>query len=874
MAKDENKGEQKNSLLQLEPKRLFLFTATIYFLCQILLLFVNYQTNVNQTFYTVSFAFISLALICLYISMTDEKMSLNLIHLILICTVISPLIISSLVKVSSNVNLLTLDFILILLLGLHSNGLTNRSFLLYNILGVFSLAFPIIFSIEYMEGLQSVSAISQLVFAIFFAFMLLIIHILIQKNLKYYSWEGNPLVHKIELIVKAFSIVSSKNKNIKDTVNLVISEVIPMLDLEECKIYLHDADKNTYVKAASFSKSSPNSQHTDPEELLPGEGIVGSVAQSGITEIIPNTSMDKRYITGSKNGMSEICVPIIHENRVLGIIDSEHSKKGFFNQTHKYIINLIANLIASRLVYLENINKIKSQDSLELEAKHLQELDQIKSQFISNVSHDLKTPLTLILGPALNLMNGESEKPKEDASVIYKNAKDLKKILDQLIELNNSNFIGQHIKIVETDIVELIQQWTNKYKQWASKKQIHLSLHGPEYLELSFDETKLHSIVSNLVDNAIKYTPSNGEVRIEYMLHDETFQLIVEDSGIGIKDSQKEKIFERFYRIGSADAKGTGIGLSIVREYVEQMGGKIEVKTSELGGTRFCINFNIKFLKGDVPSSAGTIKSSEPLPKSDVKPQVMIVEDHDDLRNFLVSSLNKKYECIPAMNGKIAFELAKKNAPDLIITDLMMPEMSGEELAGSIRDTDHLSHIPILVLSAKSRTLDKVELYKIGADNYLQKPFDMEELQVIVSNLLEQRKRLREAFKSEVFESQEQPIEVNEYLEDSFMIDLVEVLEKNLSNSAFSIVDLCQELSVGRNQLQKKVKAMTNMTPVEFVRSFRIKKAYTLLKQGELTVSEVAYKVGFNNLSYFTRMFKKQFGVLPSSISSKYEIQT
>jgi YesN/AraC family two-component response regulator len=226
------------------------------------------------------------------------------------------------------------------------------------------------------------------------------------------------------------------------------------------------------------------------------------------------------------------------------------------------------------------------------------------------------------------------------------------------------------------------------------------------------------------------------------------------------------------------------------------------------------------------------------------------------------------------MNGNIGFELAKKNIPDLIITDLMMPEMTGEDLTKNIRATDHLSHIPILVLSAKSRTLDKIELYKIGADNYLQKPFDMEELQVIVSNLLEQRRKLRETFKAAVFESKEDSVDVADFLEDSFMMDLAETLEQHLGNSNFTIVELCQELSVGRNQLQKKVKALTNMTPVEFVRSFRIKHAYELLKDGKHSVSEVAYKVGFNNLSYFTRMFKKQFGVLPSSILNKYEIQT
>lgn len=874
MAKDENKGEQKNSLLQLEPKRLFLFTATIYFLSQTLLLFVNYQTNVNQTFYTVSFAFISLAFICLYICITNEKMSKYLIHLVLISTVISPLIISSLVKVSSNVNLLTLDFILILLLGLHANSLTNRSYLFYNALGVFSLAFPIVFSIQSIEASNSVSAITQLIFAIFFASAILGIHILIQKNLKYYAWEGNPLVKKIELIVHAFSKISSKNKNIPDTLNLLISEVIPMLDLEECKIYLNDPERETFVKSASFSIYSPDTTILAPEELALGQGIIGVVAQSGKTEIIPDTNQDSRHIKGSMEGQSEICVPIMYENRVLGVIDSEHSKTDFFTQTHNYIFSLIATLLASRIVYLENLNKIKSQEHLELEAKHLQELDQIKSQFISNVSHDLKTPLTLILGPALNLMIGASDQPKKDAGIIYQNAKDLKKILNQLLELNSSDFTGQQIKIIETDIVPLMNQWTNKYNEWASEKQIELKLIGPKSLKLSFDETKLHSIVSNLIENAIKYTPDAGQVKIMYLLDGEHFILSVDDSGIGIEDKQKEKIFERFYRIGAADAKGTGIGLSIVRDHIEQLGGKIEVKASELGGTKFCIRFNISYLSGDIPTSIDLAKPIESLAKNPEKAQILIVEDHDDLRNFLVGSLNKKYDCIPAMNGNIGFELAKKNIPDLIITDLMMPEMTGEDLTKNIRATDHLSHIPILVLSAKSRTLDKIELYKIGADNYLQKPFDMEELQVIVSNLLEQRRKLRETFKAAVFESKEDSVDVADFLEDSFMMDLAETLEQHLGNSNFTIVELCQELSIGRNQLQKKVKALTNMTPVEFVRSFRIKHAFELLKDGKHSVSEVAYKVGFNNLSYFTRMFKKQFGVLPSSILNKYEIQT
>ena len=466
--------------------------------------------------------------------------------------------------------------------------------------------------------------------------------------------------------------------------------------------------------------------------------------------------------------------------------------------------------------------------------------------------------------------NAKSTSDQEGANIIYKNAKDLQKILDQLIELNNSNFKASQYKLMEEDITPYMNNWLSKYNTWAREKEIELKIDGPRELRTVFDESKFQSIVSNLVDNAIKYTPQKGIVSIHYKMAGEIFSLSVEDSGIGINSKFRDKVFERFFRIGDADAQGTGIGLSIVREYVDQMGGEIQLSESSLGGCKFTFSVNISYLKGEIPKNRLTASSIHPILKPS-KPQILIVEDHDDLRNFLVTSLNKNYDCIPAMNGNIGYELAKKNSPDLIITDLMMPEMTGEELAQKIRNSEYLSHIPILVLSAKSRTLDKIELYKIGADNYLQKPFEIEELRVIVDNLLEQRKRLRESFRSNVFESTDTDLEINEYLEDSFMIELCEIIDENLSDSKFTMVALCKEMRVGRNQLQKKVKALTNMTPVEFVRSYRIKKAMEILQKGELTVSETAYKVGFNHLSYFTKMFKKQFGVLPSNVSDAQE---
>ena len=862
---------KESELHRIEPNRLFELTATVFFILQALVLFINYRWNVHEGFYMFSFALITVALICLYIILTTDQRKELILHVVLTGIVITLLGIQSYVQASPNISLLTLDFLLILLLGLHSNAISNKWYFIYNLLGVFSLTYPYIFEVEQFGGLYSTFALTEIIFAVGTAFVLLLVHRIIQKHLKYYSWEDNPLKNKIGIILDVFTIIHSENKNLEDTLDQVISELIPYLDLEECNIFLMNPDQKTLRKATFFSRKSPSEETICPNQIDLGKGIIGHVAQSGIPELIPDVRLDIRYIKGSYPGKNEICVPILYEGQVLGVLDSEHSQVGFFNQTHLYIFDLIANLLASRIMYIEHQEKIKLQNQLEIESKHLQELDRIKTEFISNISHDLKTPLTLILGPAKTLDQHPDTAISNIGKVIYKNVKGLQKILEQLLELNQSGFIGDDMHLEEYDFAELLKKWIIKYQNWAKTEDIKLQVDGPTNLCLTFDEGKMFSIISNLLDNALKYTPKGGHISISYDLKEDFFWLSVDDSGVGISEEEKTKIFERFYRIGHADATGTGKGLSIVKTYVEQMDGEIAVHDSELGGCQFTIRLNTSYLKGQVPQYYPKAKYDAPPIKSEI-PLVMVVEDHDDLRDFLVQVLRKNYEVIPAWNGKEALEIAKKNAPDLIITDLMMPIMSGEEFTQQIKQIDYLSHIPILVLSAKSRTLDKIELYKIGADNYLQKPFDMEELQVIVDNLLKQRKRLRESFKAQVFESQESSFDANEFFEDHFMQELVEILEEQLNNPKLSIVDLCQAMRVGRNQLQKKVKALTNMTPVEFVRSYRIKKALQLLKTTRYSVSEVAYQVGFNNLSYFTKMFKKQFGVLPSRISEDSEI--
>ena len=743
-------------------------------------------------------------------------------------------------------------------LGASSHSLNKPSYAVYNTLLLIGFLYPMTRPIIVVES-QSVGI--QII---------LIIIVLITGGLflTLYSWRKTKsflltnekrLIDKIGSLIEVFSKILIKDDEVDTVLANVAARIIPNLEFEDCVIYLLDEEENVLIQKSAFgSKLDIGTQNIINPIIIPvGKGIVGTVAQTGKPEIIKDTSKDERYIKDDVMRYSELCVPILANQKVIGVIDSEHSSKNFFNEVHLYLLEIIASQCATKIIEINHRSIHQQSIKLEIESKKLHETNKVKSRFISNLSHDLKTPLTLILGPSKELSKLEFDaKHTKLVESINKNGKKLKQIIDELLGLNEMAFLSQNSSFKTFDFGLLMTTWGEKLKQRCLQKDIELLVVGDPKLNTYLDRKKTSIIIHNLFDNALKFTPASGKIIIRYGLETHGFYWTIEDSGDGVPASNRDRIFRRFYQDKNIKEEGSGIGLSIVKQLVTSMNGNITVGESTLGGAEFKLVLYNTF---PVETQADNLSISKPTPVLE-KQIVLIIEDHYDLRQFIQSSLEEEFICISAKDGERGLELAQKFLPDIIVTDLMLPGISGEDVCRSIRNDQHINHIPIIVLSAKSMTLERVELYQLGAENYLTKPFEIEELRAIIRNNIQQRLNFRASFKSNFISDKVKT------RQDPFIAHVITLIEQHLDEHDFNIKALSAEIKIGRNQLQRKIKMLTNMTPVEFLRSVRLKKANELLKKGELSISEVAYAVGFNNLSYFTRSFKQTYNTLPSTV--------
>ncbi len=405
--------------------------------------------------------------------------------------------------------------------------------------------------------------------------------------------------------------------------------------------------------------------------------------------------------------------------------------------------------------------------------------------------------------------------------------------------------------------------------------------------ECYFDKDILEKILGNLLSNAFKFTPEKGNINVNLISNNNDYEITVEDTGRGIPHEELGKIFDRFYQISSTDSlrqHGTGIGLSLTKELVEMLNGTIKVNSSLKKGTSFIVTLPFlsqqeyhgdktdiisKFELGDKYNFPEIIKyeSEEIYEDKDDEvsgelPIVLIVEDNNEVRNFIKSNLEKSYSVIEASNGIAGFNQSIKHVPDLIISDIMMPEMDGYELCKKLKTDERTSHIPVILLTAKASVEDKLEGLETGADDYLQKPFNSKELAARISNLITQREKLRKRFSRELF-LQPKDIAITP-ADEKFLTRAMDIIEKNLSDPDFSVEIFGEEIGMSRVQLYRKIKALTDQSVSDFVRTMRLKRAAKLLKMKSASVTEICYEVGFNNLSYFAKTFKDLFGVSPS----------
>lgn len=532
----------------------------------------------------------------------------------------------------------------------------------------------------------------------------------------------------------------------------------------------------------------------------------------------------------------------------------------------------------------ERTREVKKQsEQLEQQATKLLELDQAKSYFFANVSHEFRTPLTLILGIidellGKNAMAGEVDK----LAIMKRNAHRLQTLINQLLDLSKLESKELKLNVGKGNINWYVKSIASGFASLATQRNIDYQIHIPdEKKEGFYDADKLEKIVTNLLSNAFKFTPEGGKVKISVAGRNEHVLVAVEDSGAGIPPDQIKRIFERFYQIDSSKTRlqeGAGIGLALTKELAELHKGRIEVNSETGQGSIFKIEIPIsrRYYKEDEISqhlesepvsdeivtgkAAGKYEQQNVVVNSEERPILLIVEDNADLRLFISGHL-PGYKIMEASNGVEGVKKAMKYIPDLVISDIMMPEMDGVELCKKLKEDEVTSHIPIVLLTAKADIESKLEGLDTGADDYITKPFHAKELQIRVRNLIEQRGRLRDRFsRSVVLKPKDVAITPKD---EVFLHKIMAIVENQMDNSAFSIGDFQREIGMSRMQLHRKLRALTGQSATEFIRIQRLIRAGELLSKGGGNVSEVCYQTGFSNPAYFSRSFKSHFGVSP-----------
>ncbi|MEM7367877.1 MAG: ATP-binding protein [Bacteroidota bacterium] len=518
-------------------------------------------------------------------------------------------------------------------------------------------------------------------------------------------------------------------------------------------------------------------------------------------------------------------------------------------------------------------------DLKESEAANLRELDQLKSRFFANISHEFRTPLTLILGPLQKLLNSsEPGQPDTFYHLMQRNANRLLDLINQLLDLSKLEAGKLNLQPLQADVVPFLRMLAGNFESLAADKHIRYHCKFPPHpVVMTFDKDKLDKTISNLLSNAFKYTPDEGDIWFEAEQQENDLCLTVTDTGIGMDEEQVEHVFDRFYQAGSDHFGSSGIGLALVKELVDLFEGKISLSSQPGEGSRFVVRLPI--LRDETvavsevfPVNSPPISSTKPSPlivssneSKGAMPQVLLVEDNPDVRAYLNSCLQDRYKLLEAEDGQEGLELAQKYMPDLIISDVMMPRMDGNALSAAIKSDQRTSHIPLILLTAKAGRESRIEGLQTGADDYLAKPFDEEELHIRVQNLIDQRKRLREQFGKNIVRLTPEEVLV-ESADQAFLKRVIEVIEQYMGDESFTIEDLGRELGMSRVHLHRKLKALTDQSPSVFLRTLRLKRGQQLLLEKVGNVAEIAYQVGFSSQAYFSKCFKDQFGISPSEV--------
>lgn len=516
---------------------------------------------------------------------------------------------------------------------------------------------------------------------------------------------------------------------------------------------------------------------------------------------------------------------------------------------------------------------------------------QSKLVFFTNVSHDLRTPLTLIAEPVEQMVNAPNLTPQQHSlmQIANKNVKILHRLINQILDFRKYENGKLDVNLAEVDFSKMMTEWAESFRSMARKHDIRFIVDMPEEeMILAIDAEKIERVFFNLVSNAFKHTPDNGTIRVSSSIRDGELTFSVADNGHGISKEDLDRIFERFYQVDKIHPKGSGIGLSLARAFIELHGGTISAE-SELGkGSVFTVRIPVRHVEAsaetpcplinenDVSAELGAVDSVEIVHDSE-KPLLLIIDDNRDILRLVGELMKDDYNIITASDGKEGVRLATKYVPDIIICDVMMPVLDGLECCRIIKEEISTSHIPVLMLTACSMDEQRVEGYDSGADAYVAKPFGSAVLKARCKSLIANRKRIKEIWHS----GQEAPVApkpslpapgvtgASNDIDNEFYNRFIEFFTAEMGNPDLSVDTIASEMGLGRSQFYRKIKALTNYSPVELFRSLRLKQARALLTGTDKSISEVAYEVGFSTPAYFTKCYRDAFGETPSELRDK-----
>ena len=578
---------------------------------------------------------------------------------------------------------------------------------------------------------------------------------------------------------------------------------------------------------------------------------------------------------------------------------------GFINIV--FVLNIIA---VSTLIYAIQYYYVSKQTELkdaieekshvlEIQTEKLKEMDETKSRFFANISHEFRTPLTLILG----LLKKQSSKAGlsddlQDIETMQRNANRLLQLINQLLDLSKLESGELQLKVAKDNITGFIKKLIIQFESLAFDKNISFTLNGLKLkqahqfkgIELYFDHDKIQKTMTNLISNAIKFSDTNSTIAISINSDSNFVNISVTNTGKGIEADKLQNIFDRFYQIDNASTRqyeGSGIGLALVKELIDLHHGFVKVESSA-NQTRFTVSLplaenlytdeeKVNLISNPDPeliitkrpiSQEEILQNENDIKENGLDPlEILIVEDNPDLRNYIKEVLNKKYKVIQAVDGLDGLNKAETYIPDLIVSDVMMPNMDGYTLCEQLKTNEKTNHIPVILLTAKASRKNKLTGLNTGADDYLIKPFDEKELMVRIKNLISLRKKLQKKYQLGGWIKAGNKSITS--VQQKFIEDIKEIIEKNIDNSDFGVEDLGSEIAMSRSQVHRKLKALTDLSATKFIRHYRLHRAASFLKAHKGNITEIAYQVGFSSQTYFSSCFQELFGRSPSDYIEK-----